>query len=211
MFELGAGRIIYDDMDIAALPRNKLRRGLSIIPQEPLMFSGTLRANLDPYSEHSDADIWMALKGAGLMEQAEHMKGGLQAYVDGTTSEWSLGQKQLLCLARAALTKVPVLCLDEATAAMDPQTEHLVLETIDKLFEDRTTITIAHRLDVVIKGDKILVMEQGENMEMDSPDALLSRNDSMFSLLVDRSGPTQAAALRHMAREVAIRKGEKTA
>eukprot|EP00245_Coleochaete_scutata_P017297 TRINITY_DN842_c0_g1_i1.p1 TRINITY_DN842_c0_g1~~TRINITY_DN842_c0_g1_i1.p1 ORF type:complete len:786 (-),score=182.86 TRINITY_DN842_c0_g1_i1:544-2901(-) len=207
MFELGGGKIIYDDADITNLPREKLRRALSIIPQEPLMFSGTLRVNLDPYKEHNDHALWSALEKVGLKEHAQGMKGGMDAYVDGTTSEWSLGQKQLLCLARAALTNVPVLCLDEATAAMDPQTEQLVLKTIDELFQNRTTITIAHRLDVVIECDRILVLEQGEVMEIDTPDTLLSRTDSMFAMLVDRSGPTQAAALRHLARDVAIKKG----
>lgn len=108
MFELGGGRVVYDGADIATMSREKLRRSLSIIPQEPLMFSGTLRANLDPYAEQEDSALWSALQKVGLKEHAESMKGGLDAYVDGTTSEWSLGQKQLLCLARAALTSVPV-------------------------------------------------------------------------------------------------------
>jgi ATP-binding cassette, subfamily C (CFTR/MRP), member 1 len=90
---------------------------------------------------------------------------------------------------------------------MDPQTEVLVLKTIDELFADRMTITIAHRLDVVIESTRILVLEQGEVMELDTPDNLLSNSESMFSLLVDRSGPTQAAALRHVAREIAVSRG----
>jgi ABC-type multidrug transport system fused ATPase/permease subunit len=108
MFELGGGQVIYDGIDISMLPREKLRKSLSIIPQEPLMFSGTVRANLDPYGEHKDAELWSALKEVGLKQQVDSMQGGLEAYVDGTTSEWSLGQKQLMCLARAALTNVPV-------------------------------------------------------------------------------------------------------
>jgi ATP-binding cassette, subfamily C (CFTR/MRP), member 1 len=207
MFELGAGNIVYDGVDINTITREKLRLGLSIIPQEPLMFSGSLRHNMDPYDEKTDKELWDALEKVGLKEQAEHMHGGLAAIIDGSSAEWSLGQKQLLCLARAALTHVPVLCLDEATAAMDPSTEQLVLKTIDTLFVNRTTITIAHRLDVVIECDRILALDQGEVVEFDSPDELLSKPKSLFCQLVDRCGPTQAGALRIMARSATVAKG----
>lgn len=100
------------------------------------------------------------LKKVGLEDQAQHA-GGLDGQVDGTGGKaWSLGQMQLVCLARAALRAVPILCLDEATAAMDPHTEAIVQQTIKKVFDDRTTITIAHRLDTIIESDKIIVMEQ---------------------------------------------------
>lgn len=122
--------------------------------------------------------------------------------MDGTGGKaWSLGQMQLVCLARAALRAVPILCLDEATAAMDPHTENLVQETIRKVFDDRTTITIAHRLDTIIESDKVLVMEAGELMEYAPPSQLLGNRDSMFSKLVDKTGPAAAAALRKMADE----------
>lgn len=134
---------------------------------------------------------------------ADHVTniGGLDAKVDAVAQAWSLGQAQLMCLARAALKKVPVLCLDEATAAMDPATEQLVLDTIRRMFADRTTFTIAHRLDTVIESDQVIVMESGELAEMAPSHVLLSRPDSMFSKLVDKTGPAGAAALRKMARE----------
>ncbi|KAG2426904.1 hypothetical protein HXX76_012691 [Chlamydomonas incerta] len=200
MFELGKGRILIDGVDIATLSLKRLRTGLSIIPQEPVMFTGTVRSNLDPFGEFKDdAILWEVLKKVGLEAQAQHA-GGLDGQVDGTGGKaWSLGQMQLVCLARAALRAVPILCLDEATAAMDPHTEAIVQDTIKKVFDDRTTITIAHRLDTIIESDKIIVMEQGSLMEYESPAKLLANRDSMFSKLVDKTGAAAAAALRKMA------------
>jgi ATP-binding cassette subfamily C (CFTR/MRP) protein 1 len=146
MFNLESGSITLDGMDISTLTLNQLRNGLSVIPQEPVVFSGTVRSNLDPFGEKShDGELWQALRDVGLEEQARSV-GGLEGKIDGTGGgAWSLGQQQLMCLARAHLKKVPVLCLDEATAAMDPHTEAHVLEIIERLFTDRTTFTIAHR------------------------------------------------------------------
>ncbi|GIL76626.1 hypothetical protein Vretifemale_6124, partial [Volvox reticuliferus] len=200
MFELGRGRILIDGVDIATLSLKKLRTGLSIIPQEPVMFSGTVRSNLDPFREFKDdAVLWEVLRKVGLEAAAQHA-GGLDGRVDGTGGKaWSLGQMQLVCLARAALRAVPILCLDEATAAMDPHTEQVVQETIKKVFDDRTTITIAHRLDTIIESDKVLVMEAGELKEFAEPAKLLANRGSMFSKLVDKTGPAASAALRKMA------------
>lgn len=128
--------------------------------------------------------------------------GGLDGKIDGTGGNaWSLGQQQLMCLARAALKKVPILCMDEATAAMDPNTEKDVLEIIERLFANRTTLTIAHRLDNVIRSDQVIVMDQGVVGEIGAPSALLSNHDSAFSSLVDATGVTGAAAFRRMAQD----------
>ncbi|GIL86269.1 hypothetical protein Vretimale_13733 [Volvox reticuliferus] len=202
MFELGKGRILIDGVDIATLSLKRLRTGLSIIPQEPVMFTGTVRSNLDPFGEFKDDSVlWEVLQKVGLEAQAQHA-GGLDGRVDGTGGKaWSLGQMQLVCLARAALRAVPILCLDEATAAMDPHTEQVVQETIRKVFDDRTTITIAHRLDTIIESDKVLVMEAGELKEFAPPAQLLANRETMFSKLVDKTGPAAAAALRKLADE----------
>ncbi|KAG2500538.1 hypothetical protein HYH03_001315 [Edaphochlamys debaryana] len=202
MFELGRGRILIDGVDIATLTMKRLRSGLSIIPQEPVMFTGTVRSNLDPFGEFNDDNVlWEVLRKVGLEGQVQHA-GGLDGHVDGTGGKaWSLGQTQLMCLARAALRAVPILCLDEATAAMDPHTEQIVQDTIKRVFDDRTTITIAHRLDTIIESDKVLVMEAGELMEYAPPAQLLDNPNSMFSKLVDKTGVAAAAALRKMANE----------
>jgi len=210
MFEIGKGRIIIDGVDIKTLSMARLRKGLSIIPQEPVLFSGTVRTNLDPFNESTDAELWDIMEKVGLAQQTR-TSGGLDGELDGTGGgSWSLGQMQLVCLARAALRKVPVLCLDEATAAMDPLTEQLVMERIEQLFTDRTTITIAHRLDTVIQSDKVIVMEQGVLEEYDYTAKLLDDRDTFFSKLVDKSGPEAAAALRQLAAEHFAKAGTHT-
>lgn len=201
MFELDKGTIRVDGVDVASLALRKLRTSLSIIPQEPVVFSGTVRTNLDPFNEFTDTAMWEAIKKAGLETQVKSC-GGLDGKVDGTGGQaWSLGQQQLVCLCRAALRNVPVLCLDEATAAMDPHTEQEVQAVIKRTFADRTTLTIAHRLDTVIESDQVLVMEAGVLKEMAPPSVLLDDRESMFSKLVDKQSPQAAAALRQMASE----------
>lgn len=201
MFVLDKGHCKVDGVDTNTLSLRRLRPALSIIPQEPVVFSGTVRSNLDPWGETSDAQMWDVLRQVGL-DTAAKSAGGLDGRLDGTGGQaWSLGQQQLMCLARAALKRSPVLCLDEATAAMDPHTEKLVTDIIKRIFSDRTTITIAHRLDTVIEGDKILVMEQGVLQEFAAPKQLLDDRESMFSKLVDKSGDQAAAALRAVAAE----------
>ncbi|KAG1674667.1 hypothetical protein FOA52_007191 [Chlamydomonas sp. UWO 241] len=201
LFELDKGAIYVDGVNVASMTLSRLRRGLSIIPQEPVIFSGTVRTNLDPFDEHTDNELYEVIREASLAEQVERA-GGLQGKVSGTGSgAWSLGQQQLVCLARAALRHVPVLCLDEATAAMDPHTEKEVQSVIQRVFDARTIITIAHRLDTVIESDKVAVMEIGVLKECAPPRQLLADPNSMFSLLVDKSGKQTAAALRSMASE----------
>ncbi|GBF87685.1 hypothetical protein Rsub_00396 [Raphidocelis subcapitata] len=202
MFDLEAGSIRVDGVDISGLALTTLRRGLSVIPQEPVVFSGTVRSNLDPFGEFgSDAALWEAVRDCGL-EQQVRAGGGLDGKLDGTGGQaWSIGQQQLMCLARAALKKVPILCLDEATAAMDPHTEAQVLEIIERLFSERTTLTIAHRLDSVIRSDQVIVMDAGRVAEIAAPSSLLANPDSAFSKLVDKSGAASAVALRQMAAE----------
>jgi ATP-binding cassette, subfamily C (CFTR/MRP), member 1 len=189
VFELDKGGIYIDGVNVASMTLKRLRRGLSIIPQEPVVFAGTVRTNLDPFGEHTDAELWQALKEANLEAQVK-VAGGMDGKVVGTGSgAWSLGQQQLVCLARAYLRKLPVLCLDEATAAMDPHTEQEVQAVIKRVFEPRTIITIAHRLDTVIESDKVLVMEAGVLKESAPPNQLLADPESMFSKLVDKTSP----------------------
>uniref|UniRef100_A0A383WNY2 Uncharacterized protein n=1 Tax=Tetradesmus obliquus TaxID=3088 RepID=A0A383WNY2_TETOB len=208
MFELDKGTIKVDGVDVASLALRKLRPSLSIIPQEPVVFTGTVRTNLDPFGEFTDTAMWEVIKKANLESQVKSA-GGLDGRVDGTGGQaWSLGQQQLVCLARAALRNVPILCLDEATAAMDPHTEQEVQAVIKRVFQERTTLTIAHRLDTVIESDQVLVMEAGVLKEMAPPSVLLDNPESMFSKLVDKTGAAAAAGLRQMAAEYFSRRAQ---
>jgi ATP-binding cassette, subfamily C (CFTR/MRP), member 1 len=163
------------------------------------MFTGTLRENLDPFGDHDDGELCRLIDEVGLGHQAAAC-GGLDGYVAGSGSDrWSVGQMQLVCLIRAALNKVPIVCMDEATAALDPHTEAHVLEVAERLFKTRTVLTIAHRLDAVISADTVVVMEQGKVAETGAPATLLNDRYSWFSKLVDMSGPAEAAHLRQTA------------
>jgi len=201
MFELAYGKIIIDNVNIAQLPLREVRSRLAIIPQEPVMFKGTVRSNLDPFSESPDKELWDALEMVHLKEAIAELPDGLDAAVAEGGSNFSLGQKQLVCMARCVLKKTRILVLDEATAAMDLQTDSLIQKTIRRVFKERTTITIAHRLDTIIFSDRILAMAQGQLKEFDTPDNLLKHPNSMFNKLVDDTGPHASATLRRMAAE----------
>lgn len=201
MFKLAKGRILVDSVDISSLPLELVRSSIAIIPQEPVMFKGTVRSNLDPFGELSDADLWEALSLVSLRKSISEMPGGLDAHVADGGCNFSLGQKQLFCMARCVLKKTRVLVLDEATAAMDLHTDALIQKTIRRVFRERTTITIAHRLDTIIFSDKILTMADGHVIEFDPPSELLNNPDSMFCKLVNDTGPYASAALRAMAEQ----------
>ena len=201
MFKLAKGRIMVDSVDISTLPLELVRSSIAIIPQEPVMFKGSVRSNLDPFGQLSDADLWEALSLVSLKQSISEMPGGLDAHVADGGCNFSLGQKQLFCMARCVLKKTRVLVLDEATAAMDLHTDALIQKTIRRVFKERTTITIAHRLDTIIFSDKILTMVDGHVIEFDTPSELLSKPDSMSFTLVDDTGPYASAALRAMAEQ----------
>lgn len=199
MLDIAGGRIVIDGLDIASLPLREVRKRISIIPQEPVMFKGTVRSNLDPFAEASDNELWHALALVHMKQAVADLPGGLDGPVLEGGSNFSLGQKQLICMARCVLKKSHILVLDEATAAMDLQTDVLIQRTIRRVFKERTTLTIAHRLDTIIFSDKILAMGQGQVKEFDTPNTLLSNHRSMFNKLVEDTGPVASAALRQMA------------
>ncbi|KAG2483865.1 hypothetical protein HYH03_017317 [Edaphochlamys debaryana] len=200
MFELAYGRIVIDGINIASVKLQKVRANIAIIPQEPVMFKGTVRSNLDPFGEDSDADLWRALELVHLKEAVTEL-GGLDSAVAEGGSNFSLGQKQLVCMARCVIKKTRILVLDEATAAMDLQTDSLIQKTIRKAFAERTTVTIAHRLDTIIFSDRILAMASGQLKEFDSPTTLLQNPASFFTKLVEDTGPHASKMLRRMAAE----------
>ncbi|XP_049962504.1 ATP-binding cassette sub-family C member 5-like isoform X3 [Schistocerca serialis cubense] len=183
MAELSSGKITVDGVNIADVKLQHLRSRLSVIPQDPVLFSGTIRSNLDVNCQYTDAEIWLALERTKLRDKVLSMKGQLDAKVTQEGDSLSTGEKQLLCLARALLRNCKILILDEATAAVDPQTEACVQSTIESEFQHCTVLTIAHRLNNVMHCDRIIVMDKGQVVEMDTPQNLLSNPDSVFNMM----------------------------
>ncbi|XP_063987781.1 ATP-binding cassette sub-family C member 5-like isoform X1 [Diachasmimorpha longicaudata] len=179
--ELSGGCIKIGGVDISTVQLHELRSRLSIIPQDPIIFSGTIRFNLDPFKSKSDEELWGALESTKLKDKILSMPGQLGASVDSGGTNLSMGERQLLCLARAILRRNKILILDEATACVDPGTEAIVQKTIQQEFSDCTILTIAHRLQTILTCDRILVIEAGKIVEMGSPDELLNNSNSVFS------------------------------
>ena len=192
-----SGRILLDGVDVDGLGVSALRRELAIIPQEPVLFSGTMRSNLDPAGQATggDAQLWAALDRVGLKAVVERLKGGLDAPVAEFGESLSAGQRQLVCLARVLLRKCKVVLLDEATSSVDFATDQLMQKTIKECFEGATILTIAHRLNTIIDADRVLVMDGGVVAESGHPHELLSEEGSAFAALVRELGPASAAAL----------------
>ncbi|KAF9933078.1 Multidrug resistance-associated protein 1 [Linnemannia zychae] len=182
------GSIWIDGVDISTVGLNRLRKHLAIIPQDPTLFAGTVRENLDPFNELKDADLWEALERAHLKEHISSLAGGLSFKVSQNGDNFSVGQRSLICLARALLRKTKVLVLDEATAAVDVETDELIQKTIRQEFKDRTILTIAHRIKTVMDSDKILVLEKGHVEEFETPSVLLQNKESLFFRLAHQAG-----------------------
>ncbi|KAH9747854.1 ABC transporter C family member 2 [Citrus sinensis] len=196
--ELERGKISIDGCDVSKFGLTDLRKVLSIIPQSPVLFSGTVRFNLDPFNEHTDADLWEALERAHLKDVIRKNSFGLAAEVSEGGENFSVGQRQLLSLARALLRRSKILVLDEATAAVDVRTDALIQRTIREEFKSCSMLIIAHRLNTIIDCDRILVLDAGQVLEHDTPEALLLREDSAFSRMVQSTGPANAQYLRSL-------------
>uniref|UniRef100_A0AAQ5Y6Q9 ATP-binding cassette, sub-family C (CFTR/MRP), member 12 n=1 Tax=Amphiprion ocellaris TaxID=80972 RepID=A0AAQ5Y6Q9_AMPOC len=184
LVEPAGGTILIDGVDIMAIGLQDLRSKLSIIPQDPVLFSGTVRYNLDPFNDYTDEDIWTTLEKTYMKDTISRLEGKLQAEVLENGENFSVGERQLLCMARALLRNSKIILLDEATASIDAETDALIQNTIKDAFSDCTMLTIAHRINTVMQADRILVMDNGEAVEFDSPDVLKQRPDSMFSSLL---------------------------
>lgn len=180
LIEAAGGKIVIDGEEIANMGLHDLRSKLTILPQEPVIFSGTLRMNLDPFDKYSDSQIWDALEHAYLKTFVEGLPQGLAYECGEGGSNLSVGQRQLVCLARTLLRKTKILVLDEATAAVDFETDELIQKTIRSEFKDSTVLTIAHRLNTILDYDRVMVLDQGYIKEFSSPNILLSDKTSVF-------------------------------
>ncbi|KAK9476428.1 P-loop containing nucleoside triphosphate hydrolase protein [Lipomyces japonicus] len=188
LIEPVGGYIAIDKLNTSRIGLKDLRQGLSIIPQDSQAFEGTVRDNLDPGSKYTDDEIWHALELSHLKAHIKSMDGGLYSLVQDGGSNFSVGQRQLLSLARALLTPSRILVLDEATAAVDVETDQIIQQTIRNEFKDRTILTIAHRLNTIIDSDKIVVLAAGRIVEFDTPDNLLQNSSSLFYSLCKQGG-----------------------
>ncbi|KAF8941210.1 hypothetical protein BGZ47_007463 [Haplosporangium gracile] len=186
--EEGGGSIEIDGIDISTIGLHDLRHRIAIIPQDPTLFAGSVRENLDPFDEQTDTDLWTALERAHLKSHISSLSGGLSHEVSQGGENFSVGQRSLICLARALLRKTKILILDEATAAVDMETDELIQKTIRSEFADRTILTIAHRIKTVMDSDKILVLDQGRLKEFASPKELLEKKESLFYQLAEQAG-----------------------
>uniref|UniRef100_A0A8C6Y7U9 ATP binding cassette subfamily C member 8 n=1 Tax=Naja naja TaxID=35670 RepID=A0A8C6Y7U9_NAJNA len=184
MVDAFEGRIIIDGIDIAKLPLQTLRSRLSIILQDPILFSGTIRFNLDPENKCTDSTLWEALEIAQLKLVVKALPGGLDAIVTEGGENFSQGQRQLFCLARAFVRKTSILIMDEATASIDMATENILQKVVMTAFADRTVVTIAHRVHTILNADMIIVMKRGVILEYDKPEVLLEKEDSVFASFV---------------------------
>ncbi|KAI5613509.1 multidrug resistance-associated protein 4 [Silurus asotus] len=195
------GKIYIDGVSIADLGLHDLRQKISIIPQDPVLFTGTMRKNLDPFQEHSDKDLWNALEEVQLKSVVEELPGKLETILAESGSNFSVGQRQLVCLARAILRKNRILIIDEATANVDPRTDDLIQKTIREKFRECTVLTIAHRLNTIIDSDRILVLDGGRIHEYDEPHLLLQNKDGIFYKMVQQTGKAEAASLIQLAEQ----------
>ncbi|KAJ3119285.1 Multidrug resistance-associated protein 1 [Physocladia obscura] len=199
LVELSAGSIEIDGVDISTVGLRKLRTSLSIIPQAPLLFQGTIRSNVDPLSNYSDSEVWTVLEHASLKEYVASLDEKLEAPVQENGENLSVGQRQLLCLARAMLIKPKILLIDEATASVDIKTDTAIQIALRSSFSNCTILCVAHRLLTIIDYDRVLVLKDGQAMEFNTPDELLKNPDSLFTDLVNETGPEMAALLKNMA------------
>uniref|UniRef100_A0A8C3ILS1 Multidrug resistance-associated protein 4 n=1 Tax=Chrysemys picta bellii TaxID=8478 RepID=A0A8C3ILS1_CHRPI len=199
------GRIWIDKYLTSELGLHDLRKKISIIPQEPVLFTGTMRKNLDPFNEYTDEELWNVLEEVQLKEAVEELPDKMETQLAESGSNFSAGQRQLVCLARAILKKNQILIIDEATANVDARTDELIQKTIREKFAQCTVLTIAHRLNTIIDSDRIMVLDAGRLKEYNEPYILLQEKESLFYKMVQQVGKAEAAALIETAKQVVLK------
>jgi len=173
------GSIEIDGVDISQIGLDELRNKITVIPQDPMLFKGTLRENIDLLNQYTDQQLWESLEKVCLKAKFEGENGLDTAIKDGGEN-LSAGEKQLLCIGRAILAKAKIILIDEATSNIDPKTEQTILDTIHNCFQDCTVITVAHRLKTIINSDRVMVMGQGKLLEFDKPQTLIDNSTTHF-------------------------------
>jgi ATP-binding cassette, subfamily C (CFTR/MRP), member 4 len=201
LLEAENGTVLIDGVDISKVGLHRLRTRISVIPQVPTLFSGcTVKENLDLFGIHSEESVTKALEEAHMGDAMKKLPKGLHSMVSEGGSNFSVGQRQLLCLARAVLSKSRILILDEATASVDRRTDQMLHETLEEAFRDSTILAVAHRLDTVIENDYILVLGQGKVLEY-GPPAQLLRAGGAFRKMVEDTGELMSQDLARRAYE----------
>lgn len=207
LVELSEGKITIDGIDIKTVGVSDLRSRLAIIPQDPTLFHGTIRTNLDPFNQHSDLELWSALRQADLVSNDAGAKGDpetrdskmqLDSVVEEEGLNYSLGQRQLMALARALVRGSQIIVCDEATSSVDMETDDRIQKTMRRVFSGKTLLCIAHRLKTIVGYDRICVMDQGKIAELDSPLALYDRQGSIFRGMCDRSAISRDDIVKEM-------------
>jgi ATP-binding cassette subfamily C (CFTR/MRP) protein 4 len=201
-----AGSLQIDNVNISAISLGVLRSRIAIIPQDPFLFKGTIRFNLDPFQQHTDDQLWDALRRAEVQEIVQEIPQRLEAEVQEGGANFSVGERQLFCLARAILRQPRVIVMDEATANIDVCTTEKIIRAMENSFNQATVITIVHRLHTIMEYDRVLVLEKGEVGEFDSPFRLLSREDSLFAGMVTELGDDAVSQMKEVARLSDVRK-----
>ena len=185
--EKDGGSVKIDGVNTSQIGTEVLRLNLSIIPQDPVMFSNTVRYNIDPFGAATESEIWEVLQKVQLVDVISALPNGLDDEVAEGGENFSQGQRQLLCIARSLLRKPKILILDEATASIDNTTDAAIQKMIRENFKNATVLTIAHRLNTILDSDRILVLDDGNLAEFDTPENLLSKPDGLFRGMVDKS------------------------
>ncbi|KAI9332974.1 P-loop containing nucleoside triphosphate hydrolase protein [Obelidium mucronatum] len=199
MTEPFEGSVIIDGVETTGtMGLHDVRSAIAIIPQDPVVFSGTFRLNMDPFNQHTDSELWDALTRAGLKAKVNKSEGKLDGVVEAGGENLSVGERQLLCLSRAMLKTPKILVMDEATANVDYETDSMIQKALRQDFKSASILTIAHRLNTIMDYDRVMVLDQGQIREFDSPRALLENSNSLFYALVQQTGEQNAQVLRRM-------------
>ena len=186
MRRVSGGRVLVDGVDLAAVPLSILRRRLSIIPQTPILFTGSVRDNVDVYGEHADAAVWAVLEACQMAAKVRSLRRGLYARVGEFADHFSVGQRQLLCFGRALLQRARVVMLDEASASLDAVSDAHI-QRLTATLRECTVLVIAHRIHTVMGMDRVMVVDDGRVVEFDAPQALMQKEGGRFRGLVEQS------------------------